>query len=145
MQRSFSHIWDGTDVQVDWRRSCTYGRAPNAIDISQGSLTCPTYTDTGPNVTSEWMIKVVILTNIVGKQQRSSNLWAKQNNISNTQCQPGPLVFHIAVAVKKSRQTRFSCWFNNLVPVSSQAVLLFTNIRKPLLVCCYKVNMTSLV
>ena len=31
------------------RRSyCTYGRAPNAIDISQGSLTCPTYTDTGP-------------------------------------------------------------------------------------------------
>ena len=48
MQRYFSHICDGTDVQADWRRSCTYGRAPNAIDISQGSLTCPSYTDTGP-------------------------------------------------------------------------------------------------
>ena len=30
-------------------RSCTYGRAPNAIDISQGSVTCPSYTDTGPS------------------------------------------------------------------------------------------------
>ena len=47
MQRYFSQICDGTDVQVDWRRSCTYGRAPNAIDISQGSLTCPSFTDTG--------------------------------------------------------------------------------------------------
>ena len=35
-----------TYVQADWRRSCTYGRAPKAIDISQGSLTCPS-TDTG--------------------------------------------------------------------------------------------------
>ena len=48
MQRYFSHICDGTDVQADWRRSCTYCRAPNAINISQGSLTCPSYTDTGP-------------------------------------------------------------------------------------------------
>ena len=40
MQRYFSHICDGTDVQADWRRSCISGRAPNAIDISQGSLTC---------------------------------------------------------------------------------------------------------
>ena len=47
MQRYFSHICDGTDVQADWR-SCTYGRATNAIYISQGSLTCPSYTDTGP-------------------------------------------------------------------------------------------------
>ena len=47
MQRYFSHICDGTDVQADWR-SCTHGRAPNAIDISQGSLTCPSYTDKGP-------------------------------------------------------------------------------------------------
>ena len=39
MQRYFSHICDGTDVQADWRRNCIYGRAPNAI--SQGSLTCP--------------------------------------------------------------------------------------------------------
>ena len=46
MQRYFSHICDGTDVQADWR-SCTYGRSPNAIDISQGSLTCPSYSDTG--------------------------------------------------------------------------------------------------
>ena len=30
MQRYFSHICDGTDVQADWR-SCTYGRVPNAI------------------------------------------------------------------------------------------------------------------
>ena len=47
MQRYFSQICDGTDVQADGR-SCTYGRAPNVIDISQGSLTCPSYTDTGP-------------------------------------------------------------------------------------------------
>ena len=48
MQQYFSHICDGTDVQADWWKSCTYGRVPNAIDISQGSLTCPSYTDTGP-------------------------------------------------------------------------------------------------
>ena len=29
-----SYLCDGTDVQADWRRSCTYGPAPNAIDIS---------------------------------------------------------------------------------------------------------------
>ena len=46
MQRYFSHICDVTNVQADWR-SWTYGRAPNAIDISWGSLTCPSYTDTG--------------------------------------------------------------------------------------------------
>ena len=46
MQWYFSHICDGTDVQADWR-SWTYGRAPNAIDISQGSLTWRYYTDTG--------------------------------------------------------------------------------------------------
>ena len=40
MQRYFSHICDGTDVQAD-RRSCTYGRSPNAIDISHGSLNVP--------------------------------------------------------------------------------------------------------
>ena len=40
-------ICDGTSVKADWS-SCTYGRTPNAIDISQGSLTCPSYTDTGP-------------------------------------------------------------------------------------------------
>ena len=28
MQRYFSHISDGTDVQADWRISWTYGRAP---------------------------------------------------------------------------------------------------------------------
>ena len=48
IQRYFSHIRDGTDVQADWRSSWTYGRAPNAIDISKGSLTCPSYTDTEP-------------------------------------------------------------------------------------------------
>ena len=47
MQRYFNHICDGTDVQADWRRSFTYGRAPNVIDISQGSLTCPSYTRHG--------------------------------------------------------------------------------------------------
>ena len=36
-----SYMWQHIDVQADWRRSWTYGRAPNAIDISQGSLTCP--------------------------------------------------------------------------------------------------------
>ena len=34
MEQYFSHICDGTDVQADWKRSCTYGRAPNAMDIS---------------------------------------------------------------------------------------------------------------
>ena len=38
MQRYFSHICDGTDVQADRRRrSYTYGRVPNAMFISQGS------------------------------------------------------------------------------------------------------------
>ena len=48
MQGYFSHICDNTDVQADWRRRCTCGRAPNGIYISQGSLTCPSYTDTVP-------------------------------------------------------------------------------------------------
>ena len=38
MQRYFSYIYDG---QADWRRNWTYGRASNAIYISQGSLTGP--------------------------------------------------------------------------------------------------------
>ena len=29
-----SYMWRHIDVQADWRRSWTYGRAPNAIDIS---------------------------------------------------------------------------------------------------------------
>ena len=45
LQRYFSHICDGTVVQADPR---THGRAPNTIDSSQGFLTCPSYTDTGP-------------------------------------------------------------------------------------------------
>ena len=28
------YMWRHIDVQADWRRSWTYGRAPNAIDIS---------------------------------------------------------------------------------------------------------------
>ena len=40
-------MWRHIDVEADWR-SCTYGLAPNAIDISQGSLTRPSYTDMGP-------------------------------------------------------------------------------------------------
>ena len=48
MQQSFSRICDGTHVQADWRSCCTYCWAPNAIDISQCSLTYPFYTDTGP-------------------------------------------------------------------------------------------------
>ena len=47
MQWYFSHIYDGTDVQADWR-SCTYGRAPNAMDISQGSLKYPSRLSTLP-------------------------------------------------------------------------------------------------
>ena len=35
------YMWRYIDVQAGWRRSRTYGRAPNAIDISWGSLTCP--------------------------------------------------------------------------------------------------------
>ena len=33
-----SYMWRHIDVQADWRRSWTYGRAPNAIDISQHSV-----------------------------------------------------------------------------------------------------------
>ena len=29
-----SYMWRHIDVQADWRRSWTYGRAPNAVDIS---------------------------------------------------------------------------------------------------------------
>ena len=50
MQWYFSHICDGTDVQADWR-SRTYGRAPNAIDISQGSLTWPSCPILSPSTT----------------------------------------------------------------------------------------------
>ena len=28
-----SYMWRQIDVQADWRRSWTYGRDPNAIDI----------------------------------------------------------------------------------------------------------------
>ena len=49
IQRYFSDTCDGKDVQADWKRSCTYGRAPNAIDISQGSLSArPTPTQDHP-------------------------------------------------------------------------------------------------
>ena len=34
MQRYFSYICEDTDVQADWRKSCTHCRASNAIDIS---------------------------------------------------------------------------------------------------------------
>ena len=43
-------MWRHIDVQADWRRSLTYGRAPNAIDISQGSLTCPSKHRHGANL-----------------------------------------------------------------------------------------------
>ena len=80
MQRYFSHIYDGTDVQADWRRSFTYGRAPNAIDISQGSLTCPSYTDTGPPFLygdSDTPPHLVAFNNTLGirKGKRSFKAW----------------------------------------------------------------------
>ena len=53
-QQYFSYICDGTDVQADWRRSCTYTQAPNAIDISQGSLTCPSKHQHGPTLFIRW-------------------------------------------------------------------------------------------
>ena len=34
-------MWRHIDVEADLIRSLTYGRATNAIDISKGSLTCP--------------------------------------------------------------------------------------------------------
>ena len=49
-----SYMWRHIDVQADWRRSCTYGRAPNAIDISQGSLTCPSKHRHGTNLFIRW-------------------------------------------------------------------------------------------
>ena len=35
-------MWRYIDVQADWRRSWTYGRAPNAIDISHMPVKAPT-------------------------------------------------------------------------------------------------------
>ena len=45
-------MWWHIDVQADWRRSWTYGRSPNAIDISQGSLTCPSEQRQGTNLST---------------------------------------------------------------------------------------------
>ena len=36
-----SYMWRHTDVQADRRRSMTYGRAPNAIDIFVGFFNVP--------------------------------------------------------------------------------------------------------
>ena len=47
-------MWRHIYVQADWRRSWTYGRAPNAIDISQGSLTCPSKLRHGTNLFIRW-------------------------------------------------------------------------------------------
>ena len=47
-------MWRHIDVQADWRRSWTYGRAPNAIDISQGSLTCPSKHRHGTTLVIRW-------------------------------------------------------------------------------------------
>ena len=30
-----SYMWRNIDVQADWRRSMTYGRAPNAIEVDR--------------------------------------------------------------------------------------------------------------
>ena len=48
------YMWRHIDVQADWRRSWTYGRAPNAIDISQGSLTCPSKHRHGTTLFIRW-------------------------------------------------------------------------------------------
>ena len=48
------YMWRHIDVQADWRRSWTYGRAPNAIDISQGSFTCPSKHRHGTNLFIRW-------------------------------------------------------------------------------------------
>ena len=39
MQQYFSYICDGTDVQADWRRSCTYGRAPKKFGLDRVQIT----------------------------------------------------------------------------------------------------------
>ena len=49
-----SYMWRHIDVQADWRRSWTYGRAPNAIDISYGSLTCPSKPRHRTNLFIRW-------------------------------------------------------------------------------------------
>ena len=49
-----SYMWRHIAVQADRRRSWTYGRAPNAIDISQGSLTCPSKHRHGTNLFIRW-------------------------------------------------------------------------------------------
>ena len=49
-----SYMWRHIDVQADWRRSWTYGQSPNAIDISLGSLTCPSKHRHGTNLFIRW-------------------------------------------------------------------------------------------
>ena len=49
-----SYMWRHIDVQADWRRSWTYGRAPNAIDISYGSLTCSSKHRHGTTLFIRW-------------------------------------------------------------------------------------------
>ena len=69
MQRYFSHICDGTDGQEDWR-SWTYGRALNAIEFSQGSLMCPSYTDTRtPFLYGDFLMSTQNYPNIIMKRQ----------------------------------------------------------------------------
>ena len=55
MRRYFSHICDGTVVQADWRRSCTYGLAPNAIDISPGFFNVPVLHRHGTTLFIGWI------------------------------------------------------------------------------------------
>ena len=51
---SQSYMWRHIDVQADWRSSGTYGRTPNAIDISYGSLTCPSKHRQGTTLFIRW-------------------------------------------------------------------------------------------
>ena len=48
-----SNMWLHIDVQAGWR-SWTYGRAPNAIDISHASFTCPSKHRHGANLFIRW-------------------------------------------------------------------------------------------
>ena len=47
-------MWRHLDVQADWRSCWTYGRVPNAIDISSGSLTCPSKHRHGTTLFIRW-------------------------------------------------------------------------------------------
>ena len=59
------YMWRHIDVQADRRRSWTYGRAPNNIDISQGSSTCPSKHRHRTNLFIRWFRHTALISRLL--------------------------------------------------------------------------------